>query len=144
MIQSTTEPHKRVLLISYAFPPVGGAGVQRMLKFTKYLPDYGWLPTVLTVANPSVPVTDPRMLDEVPKNVEVVRARTLEPNYRFKSAISNSTQASHRNGLGSGSRIGFAHRDLAGFNPIHKSYGIRRHIESENESCKKALFEQSS
>ena len=40
----------RVLLISYYFPPSGGPGVQRVLKFAKYLPDFGWQPTVLTVA----------------------------------------------------------------------------------------------
>src|SRR5207253_2780511 len=44
---------RRVLFITYQFPPVGGAGVQRATKFVKYLPGHGWLPSVLTVANPS-------------------------------------------------------------------------------------------
>ena len=42
---------KRVLFISYPFPPVGGAGVQRVVKFLKYLPEFGWDSSVLTVAN---------------------------------------------------------------------------------------------
>ena len=41
---------KRVLFVSYPFPPVGGAGVQRTTKFVKYLSEFGWLPSVLTVA----------------------------------------------------------------------------------------------
>lgn len=74
----------RVLVVSYAFPPVGGAGVQRMLKLVKYLPDHGVLPSVLTVARPSVPVMDASLLAEVPKEVTVLRARTLEPSYSAK------------------------------------------------------------
>jgi hypothetical protein len=40
---------RRVLCIAYAYPPYGGGGVQRTAKFVRYLPDHGWLPTVLTV-----------------------------------------------------------------------------------------------
>src|SRR5688500_4867175 len=75
---------KRVLLISYAFPPVGGAGVQRATKFTKYLGQFGWQPTVLTVANPSVPVLDRSLEADLPSDVPVVRARSWEPGYGVK------------------------------------------------------------
>src|SRR5581483_9788229 len=51
-------PRRRVLLVAYQFPPVGGAGVQRVTKFVKYLPRHGWDVSVLTVANPSVPLYD--------------------------------------------------------------------------------------
>ncbi|HCA81767.1 MAG TPA: glycosyl transferase, partial [Bacteroidetes bacterium] len=40
---------KKVLIVSYYFPPSGGPGVQRVLKFVKYLPEFGWQPHVLTV-----------------------------------------------------------------------------------------------
>ncbi|MBE0585718.1 MAG: glycosyl transferase family 1, partial [Desulfofustis sp.] len=40
---------KKVLVIAYYFPPLGGSGVQRVLKFVKYLPQFGWQPTVLTI-----------------------------------------------------------------------------------------------
>ena len=46
----------RVLLVSYHFPPVGGAGVQRPAKFARYLPEFGWDVSVLQAANPSVPL----------------------------------------------------------------------------------------
>ena len=76
------------MFISYAFPPVGGAGVQRVTKFIKYLHGTGWDASVLTVANPSVPVTDATLSGELPSDTIVVRARTLEPGYAAKRAMS--------------------------------------------------------
>ena len=81
------EPSRRVLYVSYAFPPVGGAGVQRSLKFVKYLPQVGWIPTVLTVANPSVPVVDPQLLNDIDGGTTVVRARSWEPGYGLKRLL---------------------------------------------------------
>jgi glycosyltransferase involved in cell wall biosynthesis len=74
------------LIISYAFPPTGGAGVQRVTKLVKYLGRHGVRPSVLTVENPSVPLRDESLLADVPKDVEVVRVRTLEPGYQAKQA----------------------------------------------------------
>ncbi len=76
----------RVLLVSYAFPPVGGAGVQRVVKLAKYLPHHGVQPAVLTAANPSVPLHDASLLRDLPRGIEVERARTLEPGYGVKRA----------------------------------------------------------
>lgn len=76
----------RALLVSYAFPPVGGAGVGRTLKLSKFLPDHGVETAVLTVANPSVPVTDESLARDVRPELEVVRARTFEPGYGMKQA----------------------------------------------------------
>jgi glycosyltransferase involved in cell wall biosynthesis len=81
----------RALIVSYAFPPVGGAGVQRVLKLVKYLPAYGVTPTVLTVENPSVPVRDPSLQRDIPRGVEVVRVPTLEPSYAAKDNARRST-----------------------------------------------------
>ena len=79
---------KRVLLVAYQFPPVGGAGVQRAVKFVKYLPEFGWQPTVLTVANPSVPVLDRSLEADIPAATVIRRGRTLEPGYAVKAAVS--------------------------------------------------------
>jgi glycosyltransferase involved in cell wall biosynthesis len=76
----------RALLVSYSFPPVGGAGVQRIAKLAKYLPLHGVRPAVLTVANPSVPLRDVSLLCDVPAAVEITRVRTLEPGYGAKRA----------------------------------------------------------
>ena len=56
---------KKVLVITYYWPPSGGPGVQRILKFCKYLPHFGWEPIVLTVENGEYPNIDHSLLDEV-------------------------------------------------------------------------------
>jgi len=70
---------RNVLQIVYVFPPLAGSAVQRPLKFAKYLPEFGWMPTVLTI-KPYYPWVsiDATLLDEVPSEVEVVRAYSLE------------------------------------------------------------------
>lgn len=69
---------KRVLIIAYYFPPMGMGGVQRTTKFARYLPDFGWEPTVLTVKPVAYYAHDPSLLDEV-KHVRIVRAESLDP-----------------------------------------------------------------
>ena len=81
-------PIRRVLVVAYVFPPAGGAGVQRVTKFVKYLPEFGWDCSVLTVANPSVPVFDETLAKDVPESTVVRVARTLEPGYALKNAVS--------------------------------------------------------
>ncbi len=76
----------RALIVTYVFPPVGGAGVQRTAKLCKYLPDHGVTPTVLTASNPSVPLHDPSLLKDVSPDLRILRARTLEPGYEMKKA----------------------------------------------------------
>lgn len=87
---------KDVLIISYFFPPVGGAGVQRVTKFVKYLPEFGWRPIVLTVENPSVPLFDESLLGDIPPSAVVHKARTLEPGYDTKQAVSASSESGAR------------------------------------------------
>ncbi len=72
---------KRILLISYYFPPSGGAAVQRVLKFARYLPDFGWLPTVLTVDpnHAAFPSIDASLLNELPPQVDVIRTKAWDP-----------------------------------------------------------------
>jgi glycosyltransferase involved in cell wall biosynthesis len=65
----------KVLIITYYWPPSGGAGVQRWLKFSKYLPEFGWEPFVLTVdpEYAAYPVKDYSHTDEVPENIKVYK-----------------------------------------------------------------------
>ena len=81
----------KVLLIAYQFPPVGGGGIQRVTKFVKYFRHFGWEPTVLTVSNPSVPLLDEGIAADLPKDIEVIRAKTFEPGYGTKSQDSENT-----------------------------------------------------
>jgi glycosyltransferase involved in cell wall biosynthesis len=74
----------KVLIITYYWPPAGGAGVQRVLKFAKYLPQFGWQPIILTVENPDCPVIDETLLDDIPKECKVYRTKALEPFELYK------------------------------------------------------------
>ena len=77
---------RTVLLITYYYPPSGGPGVQRALKFSKYLPDLGWRVVVLTVdpSSASYPDLDPTLAEEVPGSVRVERTRAWDG---FPSAV---------------------------------------------------------
>lgn len=65
---------KRVLLVSYVFPPMIGGGAPRLAQFCKYLPQFGWAPTVLTVPETPGMALDQAALGELGEEVEVVRA----------------------------------------------------------------------
>ena len=88
----------RALIVSYQFPPVGGAGVQRVTKLVKYLVHHGVQPTVLTTSNPSVPLRDESLLADVPPSVEIIRTRTFEPGYALKQSAwtAQAAQAAER------------------------------------------------
>ncbi|HOI31765.1 MAG TPA: glycosyl transferase family 1, partial [Bacteroidales bacterium] len=62
---------KKVLIITYYWPPSGGGGVQRWLKFVKYLRDFGWEPVIYTPENPESPQIDQSLVDEIPAEIEV-------------------------------------------------------------------------
>ena len=70
---------KKVLIITYYWPPSGGSGVQRWLKFVKYLPGFGWEPHVFTPENPSFAVRDSSLEEDVPPEAEVIRFPIWEP-----------------------------------------------------------------
>ncbi|MCA8996212.1 MAG: glycosyltransferase [Planctomycetaceae bacterium] len=86
----STQRSHRVLFVAYQFPPVGGVGVHRVTKFVKYLPEFGWQSSVLTVSNPSVPLHDDSLLRDIPVGTIIRRAKTLEPGYALKSAVSGA------------------------------------------------------
>ncbi len=70
---------KRVLIITYYWPPSGGSGVQRWVKFAKYLPAQGWQPVIYTPENPELTTIDKTLADEIPPEVEIVKTRIFEP-----------------------------------------------------------------
>ena len=70
---------KRVLIITYYWPPIGGSGVQRWVKFAKYLPSEGWQPVVYTPENPDLSSIDTSLLNDIPKECEIIKTRILEP-----------------------------------------------------------------
>ncbi len=70
---------KSVLVVAYYFPPSGGPGVQRVLKFVKYMREFGWQPVVLTVESADYPARDESLLKEIPDDVPVYRTKIFEP-----------------------------------------------------------------
>ncbi|MBI1804574.1 MAG: glycosyltransferase [Ignavibacteriae bacterium] len=79
------ETHRNVLVIAYYFPPMGLSGVQRTLKFVKYLPQFGWQPTVLTVTPTGYYAQDYTLLEEIhPLHIDVERVGSLDPNWLFR------------------------------------------------------------
>jgi glycosyltransferase involved in cell wall biosynthesis len=78
---------KRLLLVSYLFPPAGGIGVQRVLSWTRYLPALGFDVFVLSASNPSVPTLDPELVKTVPPEVTVVRTWSPEAPYKLRQKL---------------------------------------------------------
>lgn len=78
---------RKVLFVVYYFPPLGGGGVQRTVKFAQYLPEFGWQPQILTVRNPHYLVEDTSLQDELPSNLPVTRTVGLLPARFFRKAL---------------------------------------------------------
>jgi len=77
---------KKVLIITYYWPPAGGSGVQRWLKFTKYLPKYNWKPIIYTPENPYFEVKDQALLNDIPYEAEIYKTPIWEP-YALKDKL---------------------------------------------------------
>jgi hypothetical protein len=84
-----SEQKKRVLFITYYWPPAGGSGVQRPVKFVKYLREFGWEPIVFTVANGEYPEKDSSLQDDIPEGIHIIKASTLEPYSLFRKITGN-------------------------------------------------------
>lgn len=82
---------KKILIITYYWPPAGGPGVQRWLKFAKYLPKFGWKPIIYTPENPSYPLLDESLMKDVPEDLEIVRTKIWEP-YQLAEKLNKSNK----------------------------------------------------
>ena len=80
---------KKVLIITYYFPPAGGPGVQRWLKFVKYLPDFGIQPIVYIPQNPTYPIVDEGLVDEISDKAILIKRPIFEP-YALASVFSKN------------------------------------------------------
>jgi len=78
---------KKILIITYYWPPSGGGGVQRWLKFVKYLPQFGWEPIVYAPENPEYPSLDQSLLKDVSKDLKIIKHRIFEPYGFYKRFV---------------------------------------------------------
>ena len=81
---------KRVIVITYYWPPTGGSGVQRWVKFAKYLKDEGWQPVIYTPENPEQLAVDESLLEEIPADCKVIKTRIVEPYELYKKFLKKS------------------------------------------------------
>ncbi|QRM90411.1 glycosyltransferase [Lacinutrix sp. WUR7] len=89
---------KKVLIISYYWPPAGGPGVQRWLKFVKYLPEFDIEPIVYIPENPNYPLIDTSLINEVSKELTIIKQPISEP-YKFAGFLSKKNAKSISKGL---------------------------------------------
>lgn len=86
--ESKNKVRKKALIVAYYWPPAGGPGVQRWLKFVKYLPDYGIDPIVYVPQNAHYPIVDDSLVEEIPNTIKVIKHPIKEPygmaGYFFK------------------------------------------------------------
>lgn len=101
---------KKVLIITYYWPPSGGAGVQRWLKFTKYLRKFGWEPIVLTVdeKKASYGLRDKTLEKEIPNDIKIIKTKTFEL-YSLYKFFSGKKEIPH-SGFANESKPGFVQK----------------------------------
>ncbi len=92
---------KTVLIFAYYWPPASGPGVQRWLKFVKYLPEKNWNAIVVTPENGSYPNTDPSLLEDIPGDTRVERTDTLEP-FRMFNLLTGQAKRGNTTSVGMG------------------------------------------
>ena len=84
---------KKALIITYYWPPAGGSGVQRWLKFVKYFREFGIEPVIYTVENPNYPIIDESLVNDIPDGIEVLRQPIWEPNNLLSFFGKNKTES---------------------------------------------------
>lgn len=89
---------KKILIITYYWPPAGGPGVQRWLKFVKYLPDFGIQPIVYIPENPMYPIIDENLINDVSDKAIILKNKIIEP-YQFASFFSKNTTKEISSGI---------------------------------------------
>ena len=89
---------KKVLIVTYYWPPAGGPGVQRWLKFVKYLPEFNIEPVVYIPSNPSYPILDESLVNEIPKGAKIIKQPILEP-YKFAGLLSQKKSKTISKGI---------------------------------------------
>ncbi|WP_396601163.1 glycosyltransferase family 4 protein [Algibacter sp. R77976] len=89
---------KRVLIITYYWPPAGGPGVQRWLKFVKYLPGFNVEPVVFIPENPNYPIIDKSLVSEVSKDIKIFKHPINEP-YKLAKVFSNKSSKTISKGI---------------------------------------------
>ena len=98
---------KRLLVITYYWPPVGGSGVQRWVKFAKYLPSEGWQPVIYTPKNPDLASIDESLLEDIPAEAEILKKNICEPYSIYRKLTGSKGQIKVEANPGNGGKGSF-------------------------------------
>ncbi len=118
---------RRLLVVAYFFPPVGGIGVERTLKHVEHLPAFGWQPVVVAAANSGYRIVNPDSIARIPAGTEVHRAGSLEPAHLRRALASlmgrggrptSAAPSDSRTGGGGGGLRGIANAAWAAAIPL--------------------------
>jgi len=136
---------RKVLIITYYWPPAGGPGVQRWLKFVKYLREFEIEPVVFTPSNADYPVQDAALLKELPEDIKVFRSPIFEP-YRLARIISGKQTDRIRTGIIPTERQSFKDRILLWirgnlFIPDARKYWVKPSVRVLKNMAKKEHFD---
>lgn len=101
---------KRALIITYYWPPIGGSGVQRWVKFAKYLPSEGWQPVIYTPENPDLSSTDESLLNDIPSEAEIIKRPIIEPYNIYRKLTGSKGQIKIEANPGGGGKGSFLKR----------------------------------
>ena len=99
---------KKVLIITYYWPPGSGSGVQRFLKFSKYLKQFGWEPIILTVKNGNFSSFDKSLEADISEDTLVYKSTSLEPYYWYNLLFGNKNKHSTSGSIGLASESFFS------------------------------------
>ena len=141
---------KKVLIITYYWIPSGGAGVQRWVKFTKYLRDFGWEPVIYTPENPEYPSIDTSFERDIPQNIEVIKTPIWEPYNVYRNLTGKKHEAINAGFISENKKQGWKdklsiwirgnflipdiiilifHKEIhVSYKHNHRHYGIFRHL----------------
>lgn len=95
---------KRVLVITYYWPPTGGSGVQRWVKFAKYLPALGWEPVIFTPQNPEMTAVDRTLEKEISPDLEILKRPISEPYNLYRKLMGKGAETDLKKLTAAGSR----------------------------------------
>ena len=114
---------KRVLVISYYWPPAGGSGVQRWVKFAKYLPAEGWQPVIYTPENPELSSVDKTLQADIPAEAEIIRHPIMEPYSIYRRLMGSNASTDMQTLIGAGQGAKAAGKAADGAAPAARATG---------------------
>lgn len=129
------KPRMRVVIVTYYWPPSGGAGVQRWLKMAKCMAEEGIVePIIFTPSNPDPPLRDESLLGDVPEGMQVVTYRSIEPSRALRKFLGKDRGGMETTSAAKGKRMGLAARAMLWvrgniFIPDARRFGVRSGVQ---------------